>query len=89
VLSAGLTPPKPSISGFRPAEGRVGQKITVSGTALVGATAVTFNGTSANFVGNASGFVTATVPAGATSGPISVITGGSTATSKNSFTVLP
>jgi uncharacterized repeat protein (TIGR03803 family) len=89
VLSASLPPPKPSISGFRPAKAKVGQKVMVSGTSFVGTTAVTFHGTSSSFVVNASGFVTATVPAGATSGRISVTTAGGIATSKNDFTVLP
>lgn len=89
VLSAGLAPPKPSISGFKPVKAKVGNKVTVSGAAFVGATAVNFNGTSATFVVKASGFVTATVPVGAGSGPISVTTAGGTATSKDNFTVLP
>jgi uncharacterized repeat protein (TIGR03803 family) len=88
VLSANLAPPKPAISGFRPAQAKVGQKITVSGSAFVGATAVTFSGTPASFAVNAFGFVTATVPAGATTGPIFVTTAGGTAISKQNFTVL-
>lgn len=89
VLSASLARPKPSISGFAPTKAMVGHKITVSGAAFIGATAVTFNGASASFVVNASGFVTATVPAGASTGPISVTTAGGTATSKHNFAVLP
>jgi uncharacterized repeat protein (TIGR03803 family) len=89
VLSSSLAPPIPTVSSFSPTKAKVGKKVTVSGTVFVGATAVTFKGTSATFVVNASGFVTATVPAGATSGPISVTTAGGMATSKNNFTVLP
>lgn len=56
----------------------------------VGTTAVKFNGTSApTFVVDASGFITITVPAGATSGLITVTNAGGSTTSKTRFTVLP
>jgi hypothetical protein len=67
----------------------VGAKITLRGSAFVGTTAVTFNGTSAASVVDASGYITATVPPGATTGTISVTNAGGTTTSKTSFTVLP
>jgi hypothetical protein len=50
---------------------------------------VTFNGTSAASVVDASGYITATVPPGATTGTISVTNAEGTTTSKTSFTVLP
>jgi uncharacterized repeat protein (TIGR03803 family) len=89
VLNLGLAPPKPGAFQFSPTSGLVGAKITLRGSAFVGTTAVTFNGTSAASVVEASGYITATVPAGATSGPISVTNAGGTTTSKSSFTVLP
>jgi uncharacterized repeat protein (TIGR03803 family) len=89
VLDIGLSPPAPGPFEFTPAKGLVGAKITLRGSAFVGTTAVTFNGTSAVFVVDASGYITATVPAGATSGTISVTNAGGTTTSKSSFTVLP
>ena len=48
-----------------------------------------FNGTLAVSVVDSSGYITATVPMGASSGPITVATAGGTTTSKSSFTVLP
>ena len=88
VVNDFLPPPPPSILGFSPTKGAAGAKVTVQGSAFVGATAVAFNGTSATFTVNGSGFITAIVPAGATTGPITVTTRGGKATSKKSFTVL-
>jgi uncharacterized repeat protein (TIGR03803 family) len=89
VLNLGLDPPAPGPFVFSPAKGLVGAKITLRGSAFVGTTAVTFNGTSGASVVDASGYITATVPPGATSGPITVTNAGGTTTSKSSFTVLP
>src|SRR5580658_2605815 len=89
VLNLGLNPPAPGAFEFTPTKGLVGAKITLRGSAFVGTTAVTFNGKSAAWVVDASGYITATVPMGATSGPISVTNAGGITTSKSSFTVLP
>jgi uncharacterized repeat protein (TIGR03803 family) len=89
VLNLGLNSPAPGAFEFTPTKGLVGAKITLRGSAFVGTTAVTFNGKSAASVVDASGYITATVPAGATSGTISVTNAGGTTTSKSSFTVLP
>jgi uncharacterized repeat protein (TIGR03803 family) len=89
VLSAGLPLPKPGILGFVPSSGHVGTKVTVGLGPYIGTTSVKFNGASATFKVPGSEFITTTVPAGATSGPISVTTPGGTATSKKSFTVMP
>ncbi len=75
--------PAPAISGTVPAAGAVaGAAVTINGTNFSGATAVSFNGTSqpAFSILSASQIAT-TVPAGATSGPISVTTPNGTATS--------
>jgi uncharacterized repeat protein (TIGR01451 family) len=78
----------PTISSFTPASGGVGTSVTIQGTNLAGATSVKFNGTGATF--HVKGMhITATVPAGATTGPIAVTTPGGTATSAASFTVIP
>jgi uncharacterized repeat protein (TIGR03803 family) len=89
VLNLGLKPPKPQIRLFSPASGVVGAKITLMGSAYIGTKAVKFKSTSADFVVDASGYITATVPTGATSGMISVTNAGGTVTSAKSFTVLP
>jgi hypothetical protein len=55
---------------------------------LLGAAAVSFNGTAAATVRNISAnYVFATVPAGATTGPITVTTPNGTASSPGPFTV--
>ena len=79
----------PTITGFTPASGPVGTSVTISGTNLSGATSVKFNGVSQPaYTVNAGGTqITAAVPATATTGPISVTTPGSTATSATNFTV--
>src|SRR5213594_2109396 len=78
----------PAITGFTPTTGPAGTSVTISGTNFTGATAVKFNGTSASFTVTSATAIQATVPAGATSGPITVTTPGGTATSSGSFTVV-
>lgn len=83
----GTPPPAPVISGFSPSSGTVGSSVTISGSNFTGATSVSFNNTSAAFTVNNNSQITATVPAGATSGLIRVTGPGGTATSAASFTV--
>ena len=80
-------PPAPTISSFTPASGWPGTSVTVAGSGFTGTTAVSFNGTTAAFTVTSGSQLTATVPAGATTGPISVTTAGGTAGSAASFTV--
>src|ERR1022692_3872631 len=69
-LSVGLGPfVKP-----RPPYGKVGAAIKILGTNLTGATSVSFNGTAAVFTVVSSSEITTTVPAGASSGKVQVIT---------------
>src|SRR5204862_990701 len=77
----------PTITSFTPGSGPVGTSVTISGTNFTGASAVLFNGTSASFTVNSATSIAATVPSGATTGPISVTTSGGTASSASSFTV--
>lgn len=73
---------KPTITKFSPTNGLVGTAVTISGTSLDGVTSVTFNGlhTTAKSVSSTS--ISATVPAKATDGTITVTTSsGYTATS--------
>ena len=82
-------PPAPKISSFSPASGAVGTAVTIQGGDLTGATIVKFAGAAASsLVVNSAASITAYVPAGAVTGPLSVTTPGGTATSAASFTVL-
>jgi hypothetical protein len=78
----------PTITGLIPARGPVGASVTITGTALTGATAVSFNGVSAtSFTVTSASAIQATVPTAATTGRLSVTTPGGTATSATNFTV--
>lgn len=77
----------PSISSFTPKKGAVGKSVTVIGTNLEGATAVTFGGVEAGITSDSVGSLTVQVPAGAGSGVIEVTTPGGTAISRAKFKV--
>jgi Chitobiase/beta-hexosaminidase C-terminal domain/Fn3 associated len=94
------TPPQAGTPSFSPAPGTYssaqsvsistttsGASISIVGTHLLGTTAVLFNGSNATFTVVSDTLVTAAVPAGATSGLISVITPSGTAVSTGIFTV--
>ncbi len=87
ALDAGLPKPPPQPKRFEPASGAPGTEVLIWGNQLLSAS-VSFNGTPAESVTNSGpNYVIATVPAGATSGPITVTTPGGTATTTLSFTV--
>lgn len=67
--------------------GKPGAKIGILGQGFKGATSVTFNGTSATFKAPGDNFITATVPAGAASGYVKVVTKSGTLTSSQIFQV--
>jgi uncharacterized repeat protein (TIGR03803 family) len=78
----------PIITSLTPASGPVGTGVTITGTGLTGATAVTFGGVKATtFSVKSATEVTADVPTGAKTGAIAVTTAGGTATSAKHFTV--
>jgi hypothetical protein len=83
----GDRPPPPTIGGFSPPSGAAGTAVTVSGTNLAGASVVMFNDTPGAVLAASAGAETAVLPAGATTGPITVTTSGGTATSAASFAV--
>jgi hypothetical protein len=88
------TVPAPTITSFAPTRGPVGTSVTIRGTNFRGTgfttTSVTFNNVAATtFTVNSPTRITATVPTGATTGPIRVTTPGGTATSTTNFTVGP
>ncbi len=81
-------PAAPTISSFSPGSGAVGSTVTINGTNFVkGATDVTFNGVASAVTVVNSGQLTATVPAGATTGSIKVTTSGGFDISSTGFTV--
>ena len=82
-----VTVPLPAITGFTPSSGSVGASVAITGQNFTGATDVQFNGTSAVFTVPSSAQIRVIVPAGATTGPISVTTPNGTATSAGNFTI--
>lgn len=72
-----------------PASGRVGAPVAILGTALKGTTRVTFNGVPATFKVVSTSQITTTVPSGATTGTIQVVTPSATLSSNAPFRVVP
>ena len=62
----------PVVTSFAPTGATVGSTVVITGTGLTLVTSVKFNGTSAAFTVNSATQITATVPAGATTGAITV-----------------
>jgi uncharacterized repeat protein (TIGR03803 family) len=88
VWDLGLPGPKPILNALRPTSGATGQSVIIWGRNLLGATAVSFNGAPATTFANISSqFVRATVPAGATSGTVTITTANGAAASPAPFTV--
>src|SRR5207247_6390504 len=77
----------PTIASFAPTSGPVGTSVTITGTGFTGTREVKFNGIGASFNIASDTSLTAIVPAGATTGPISVATPGGSAISQSIFTV--
>ena len=85
AYSAGLPPFVESIPNFA----SVGARIRILSTKLTNASRVTFNGIPAKFSVVSPGFIKATVPAGATTGPIKVETPSGVLTSNMPFEIVP
>lgn len=82
-LSTGLSPfVEPQTTS-----GKVGASVKILGSDLSGASSVTFNGTTATFTVISKYEIKATVPAGATTGPVVVTTPGGTLDGNKIFTV--
>ena len=80
----------PTVSGFSPTGGAVGTSVVITGSGFTDAADVQFDGTSGSaFSIDSDTQITATVPSGATSGPISVSTPQGTATGSESFEFIP
>jgi len=84
-LSVGLGPFVETL----PASGKVGAAIRILGTNLTGATSVSFNGTAAAFTVVSASQISATVPDGATTGQVQVVTPGGTLSSNIAFRMTP
>ena len=87
-LGAAVGPCPPSIDSFSPKRGTFGTSVVLSGTNLVGATGVMFDGMAAqSFSVDSSTQITAMLPHGATSGPVSIVTADGVADASGTFTV--
>ncbi|MGO8794606.1 MAG: choice-of-anchor tandem repeat GloVer-containing protein [Candidatus Sulfotelmatobacter sp.] len=76
----------PFVAFVKP-RGAVGASVEILGQGLTGSSSVTFNGVSASFTLVSDTYMRATVPSGATTGPVVVTTPTGTLTSSKSFTV--
>jgi uncharacterized repeat protein (TIGR03803 family) len=72
-----------------PAGATVGKRVGILGTDLTGATSVTFNGTPSTFTVVSNTLITTTVPTGATTGTVQVVTPSGTLSSNATFVVIP
>jgi hypothetical protein len=80
----------PSISSYSPSHAPVGTQISIAGANLGGTTVVYFNGVASTALSGISAWgVTATVPSGASTGPIKIVTSGGTYSTSSSFKVDP
>ena len=86
-----VSPVMPTVSSFTPTSGVVGTTITLTGTNFTDAEIVMFGSTAAtSFTVNSATEITAVVPAGASTGTVSVTTEcDETGTSATNFTVCP
>jgi hypothetical protein len=87
--TTGGTTSLPAVTSFTPTGGTVGVAVTVTGFNFTGATSVRFNGViAAGFVVDSDSQIRVNVPAGATTGAVSVTNGSGTGASSSSFTVI-
>jgi len=84
-LSVGLNPFVQTV----PSYGKVGAKEIILGNNLTGATSVSFNGTAATFTVVSASEITATLPAGAITGTVTVTTPSGTLNSNLLYRVVP
>jgi hypothetical protein len=84
-LSVGLGP----FVETQTTSGKVGAAVKILGTDLTGATSVSFHGTAAVFTVVSPSLITTTVPTGATTGKVEVVTPRRTLSSNVPFRVRP
>jgi uncharacterized repeat protein (TIGR03803 family) len=82
-----LPAPKPLFVSFSPSSGTQGSRVMIHGVHFIGATHVNFNGVNASFEVLNTGNIRATVPPGASTGPIAVTNAGGSTTSKANFVI--
>jgi len=79
----------PVVSSVSPASGTVGAEVMIAGSGFAGVTGVSFGAAASEFSVGSSTEITATVPAGASTGPVAVTGQGGTASSPDPFMVTP
>lgn len=84
-LDVGLAP----FVSMEPSSGKVGSVVSILGNDLTGTTGVSFNGAPSFFKIVSNNLISATVPAGATTGTVTVTTPGGALPSNLAFRVLP
>jgi hypothetical protein len=87
AVPSALADGAPTVSSFTPTCGPVGTSVDVNGNNFQDATHVTFNGVEATFSVQSGHLITTTVPTGATTGKIGVVSPQGTDTSSADFTV--
>lgn len=80
---------QPVITDFTPTSGIPGSGVTITGLHFAHGATVKFNGVTAASQPNTDTQISATVPGGATTGPITVVAQGGTVTTATNFTVIP
>ncbi len=86
----GGTRDRPTLSGFSPAQAKAGDTVVISGTSFDGTTAVSFEGApAAGYKAQGNFVITATVPADAVTGYITVANPAGIASSTQKLTVAP
>jgi ABC-type oligopeptide transport system substrate-binding subunit len=79
----------PTVASFSPGAALAGASVSIAGSNLAGATEVDFADAEAAIVSNSATKIVAKVPPDAAVGPITVTTGGGTATSAHDFKPIP
>ncbi|HEV8681457.1 MAG TPA: IPT/TIG domain-containing protein, partial [Actinomycetota bacterium] len=87
AVPSALADGAPTVSSFTPTCGPVGTSVDVNGNNFQDATHVTFNGVEATFSVQSGHLINSTVPTGATTGKIGVVSPQGTDTSSADFTV--
>src|ERR1700761_5028896 len=66
-------PPAPVLSSVSPADGIIGDPVTLQGSNLTGADNITFNGTSSKIIQNNGSTLSTVVPQGVTAGTTNIV----------------